>query len=327
MDKRDLFTGDTHLHKLLTDVVVYGEILCGVILDLIHHLFQSMKLRAVDVACGVLLGRCCFRCGQVAEDELRQFVLFAFLPDAEHIVHAHIDLAHRLVREVGIDDALVKSQFATIRGNLQHVIDRSIHNTGMNFACSLRKLLHHRCLDLGRLCHLVMVDRSRRGQIQLIRRLDVCHFFEKGHQFGQIEELGKPRSRTISGSLRCQLDGCRGFAKGRCPTVEVGKAFFTKGIVLEVAHHGIQFCHGVGYRRTCGKDNSLAPGDLVDVSALQIHIRGLLCIRRRKPRNIAHFCVEEHIFVIMCLVHIQTIYAQLLKGNDIIFAPIVLQFL
>jgi len=38
-------------------------------------------------------------------------------------------------------------------------------------------------------------------QFQHIRRLNICHLLESGHQFGQVEELGKPRFSTVAAAL------------------------------------------------------------------------------------------------------------------------------
>ena len=52
-----------------------------------------------------------------------------------------------------------------------------------------------------------------RGELKLIRRLDVRDLTENVHQLRQIEELRKARARPIARSLRSQLNRCRGFAK------------------------------------------------------------------------------------------------------------------
>ena len=141
-----------------------------------------MKLRAVEIpACGFCRSgcrHCRFRCGEVAEDELGELICLSVLPDGIDIVHAHIDLAACLIRQIGIDDALVKPQLAPVRRNLEHIVGACVHDSRMDFSGTLGKLLHHAFLNLCRLCHDVVIDGRRRGQMKLIRRLDVGGFLE-----------------------------------------------------------------------------------------------------------------------------------------------------
>ena len=45
-----------------------------------------------------------------------------------------------------------------------------------------------------------------------------------------------------------------------------------EGAVLEIALHGVEFCHGVAYRGTRGKDYAAASGELVHIAAFHKHI-------------------------------------------------------
>ena len=100
-----------------------------------------------------------------------------------------------------------------------------------------------------------------------------------------------------------------------------------KHIMLEIPHHGVQFCHGVRDRRAGRKYDTLVAGDLINVPAFQEHIRRLLRVGSREAGNVAHFCVEKQVFERMGFVHIEPVYAKLLEGDDIILAAGVLQFL
>ena len=100
-----------------------------------------------------------------------------------------------------------------------------------------------------------------------------------------------------------------------------------KHVMLEIAHHGVQFCHGVRDRRTGRKHNALIAGDLINIPAFQEHIRRLLRVGSREAGNVAHFCVEKQVFERMGFIHIEPVYAKLLEGDDIILAAGVLQFL
>ena len=151
----------------------------------------------------------------------------------------------------------------------------------MDFGSSFGQLLHHGLLDLRWLSNNIVINRCRSRQIQLVCSLDVCGLFEEVHQLRQVEELCKAGSRAVSGALRRKLNGSRSFTEGRCPTVKMRQPLVTNGIVLEIAHHGIEFRHGVGDRCAGGKDHALAVGHFINIAAFQQHIRGLLCIRGR----------------------------------------------
>ena len=124
-----------------------------------------MKLRAVQIAsssfrCSLGGGNGLWR-GQVTEHELGQFVGLSLVPDAIDVFYTQIYLAGRLVRQIGIDNTLVKAQLTTIRGDLQHIVHRSIDNTGMDFGSSFGQLLHHGLLDLRWLSNNIVINRCR----------------------------------------------------------------------------------------------------------------------------------------------------------------------
>ena len=181
-----------------------------------------------------------------------------------------------------------------------------------------RKLHYHRLLMLRRLHHHGFKLCLRHRQMQLIGSLDIRHFLEHVHQLRQVEEFCKSRSCPVSGSLRCQLNGCGGLTKGRSPAVEMGQPFLLQCAVLEIPHHGIKLRHAVA-DRGAGRENDAAPAcQLVHILALHKHIRRFLRFRSGQACDIAHFCVEEQVLERVCLVYEQSIYAQLLKGNHIV---------
>ena len=235
MDKSNLFSWNPSCHKLLSDVIVHGEARFFVDAVFLRKVLQSSEFGAVEIA-GRCLGSslCCraFRCGEVAKNELRQFVIVSFLPNTVDVVHAHIDFACRLVRKVRIDDTLVKTELASIGGNAEHIVNGGINRACMNGCSSLGEFLYHRLLDFCRLCHFVVVDGFWCRQVELVGGFDVCRFFEKVHQLREIKELGKSCSRPIASPLRCKLNGSCGLSKGRCPTVEVSQTLVPNRIML-----------------------------------------------------------------------------------------------
>ena len=70
-----------------------------------------MELRVVQIAADCLGGLCCrrtgFGCAEITEHQLCQSVCLSFIPDAVNVVHAHIHFAGRIVRQIGINDALI----------------------------------------------------------------------------------------------------------------------------------------------------------------------------------------------------------------------------
>ena len=168
VDECDLLAGDTTGDELFPDVVVYRE--AGFVrVFLVDQPLDGVKLRAVQIParrlCRLRSGRAGFWGGQIAEHELGQPVRLPVLPDAVDVVHAAIDLAVRVVRQVGVDDALVKAQLAPIRGDFEHIVGACVHAPRVDFCGALRQLLHHLLLQRRGLADLVVIDRRRRGKV------------------------------------------------------------------------------------------------------------------------------------------------------------------
>ena len=189
----------------------------------------------------------------------------------------------------------------------------------MDCRSSFRKLRYHILLMFRGLNHNSLKLCFRNREIQLVRGLDVCHFLEHIHQFRKVEELGKSGSGTIAGSLRCKLNGSRCFTKGRCPGVKMGQILFLERTVLEITHDRIKLGHGVADGSTRGEDNTTTAGDLVHIAAFHKHIRRFLSFRSGQTCHIPHFGVEEQVLERMALIHEQSVNAQLLKGDYIVF--------
>ena len=247
MDECDLLAGDSSGNELFPNVVVDGK---GRLLRFgfrINGRLQRVKLRAVRAFRGdpAALRRFTLGGGKVAEHELCQLIRLPVLPDAVDVVHAAIDLAVRVVRQVRVDDALIEAQLAPIRGDFEHIVLACVHAPRVNFCGALGQLLHHLLLQRRGLCDLGVVDCVGRGKVKLVGGLDVRRLPEQVHQLRQVKELGKPRPRPVACPLRRKLDGGGGFPKGGGPAIEVGQAVALEHIVLQIPHHGIQFRHGI----------------------------------------------------------------------------------
>ena len=68
-------------------------------------------------------------------------------------------------------------------------------------------------------------------------------------------------------------------------------------VYLEIPLHGVKLGHAVGNRGAGSEHHALAACDFVDVPAFQQHIAGLLCIAGGEARHVAHFGVEEQVFI------------------------------
>ena len=73
-----------------------------------------------------------FRCGEVREHKLRQPVRFSVVPDIVNIVHTQVHFAVGFVGQVGIDDSLIQSELSSVRGYLEHIVNRWVYRTGVN---------------------------------------------------------------------------------------------------------------------------------------------------------------------------------------------------
>jgi len=118
VDESNLFSRNTTLHQFVSDVVIDGETLFFLRAAVLFcKMLQCSDFRAIKVSCGSFgssLGRCVFRCAQIAEHELGQLVSVTVLPNAMNVIHAHIDLACRFIGKVGVNDTLVETELATV---------------------------------------------------------------------------------------------------------------------------------------------------------------------------------------------------------------------
>ena len=106
VDERDLIRGDALFNELVPDVLIDGK--GRVRLHVLQQIAQGMEVCAAGgpVACGLgglvpLLGGAGLGGGEVAKDQLGQPVSLPVLPDADHILHAHVQLTVGIVGEVG----------------------------------------------------------------------------------------------------------------------------------------------------------------------------------------------------------------------------------
>ena len=314
MDERDLLRGDAPGDELGAYVVVDGE--RRFVRFFVRRRFSGVNPRIVDLRrSGSRLFR---RGGQIAEDKLRQPFGRSFLPDPEYVVHAQIDFACRIVRKVRIDDPLIQPQFPPVRCHFQHVVGLRIDHFPVDCGRPFGQVLHHFILDLRGFCGHIVKLRFRDRQMKLIGGLDVRRFPEQVHEFGEVVEFGKPRPRPVARSLRGQFNRRLRLPEGRSPGVEMGQPFPLQHIVLEVAHHGVQFGHAVRYRRTRRKDDAFPACDLVHVPAFEIHIARFLRVRCGQARHIPHLRDQKEVFIVMRFIDVKPVHAELFKRHHVV---------
>ena len=254
-----------------------------------------------------------------------RFVFGGILPDRKHILHTGIGLTVRIVWQKRIVQALIQCKFTAIVGYFEHIVNACIHTAVSHDFRSLAKSFHHRLLFLAEFQHHIGVLCFWNRKFQHIRGLDVCRFLKDCHQLRQIEKAGKPCLCPVARSFRCQLHRCHRFAKGRCPGIKVSKVHFHQRVVLQIPHQRVKLCHTVRDRRTGCKRNATASGKLIHITAFCKHIGAFLRFSLGNTGNIPHFCIEEQVFEPVALVHKQSVHAQLLKGDNIIFLALVIQ--
>ena len=163
--------------------------------------------------------------------------------------------------------------------------------------------------------------------MQHIGGLNVRRHLKKAHEFRQIIKPRESGFCAVSGASWIKLNRCNAFPKGRCPAVKVEQAFLFQQASLQVTHHDVHFRHGV--RNGCAgcKDDAMSAGHFVQIHALHQHITAFLALCLRNACHIAHFGGNHGIFEIMRFVHHKAVHAQILKGNHIVLALLVVEFI
>ena len=126
-----------------------------------------------------------------------QLLVFAFLPDLQHVLNAYVQLAVGVVRQHGVHQANVQADFAPIVGDAEHIVHGRIHDAGVDICGTFAQFLHHFLLNLRGFRHHSLKLCLRHRQVELVAGFNVRNLLEHGHQFRQIEKLGKSRPRPI----------------------------------------------------------------------------------------------------------------------------------
>ena len=192
----------------------------------------------IDVELAVVVGR-----REVAEHQLRSENGRAVPPDVEHILHAGVDFAVRVIRQERIHQTLVKRQFSPVPGYSQHIVRSGVNVAGSDGVGASAQILNHFPLELAgfRLNHNVFGFRD--GQFQHIRSLDVGGFLPYADKFRQIIEAGEARLGAESAPFRLQFHRRDLLSEVSRPVIEMLVSVTLQRIVLQIAHHRIQLNH------------------------------------------------------------------------------------
>ena len=119
-----------------------------------------------------------FWSGNITENQLGEFFRIALPPDTEDVLDTFVHLGSRFVRQGGVNDSLIQSQFPPVAGYLQHIVPRGVYRLGVDKSGPSGQVLHHFFLDFRGLAGADVVLHLRNREIQLVRRFDVGKQFD-----------------------------------------------------------------------------------------------------------------------------------------------------
>jgi len=88
-----------------------------------------------------------FRCGEVTEQKLGQLLVFALLPNFQHVLHTDVQLAVRVIGQHGVHQAHIQTDLSTIIGDAEHIVHGRIHGAGVDICGTFAQFLHHLFLN------------------------------------------------------------------------------------------------------------------------------------------------------------------------------------
>ena len=86
---------------------------------------------------------------QIAENKLRTALRHGLLPYLKNFAHTDIDLAVRVIGQVGVDQALIQRQLAPVVGDFQHIVLIGLYHFIADFVGSFAQFCHHLLLYFG----------------------------------------------------------------------------------------------------------------------------------------------------------------------------------
>ena len=222
---------------------------------------------------------------------------------------------------------MVEGELSSVVSDFKHIVIARINSSASNFFGSFCKVRHHFFLERRRFYSNIVVMRSGRRQVKCVRRPYISHLLKHRHQFGQIVKLRKACFRSVSRSFGFQFISGHGFAEGGSPSVEVLQVVFKQGVILQISLYGVKLYHRITDRRSCCEYCSSAARQLVKVSAFHNQVGAFMRFGLCDTADVSHFGCEKQILVVMALVNKEPVNTQLLKGNNIVLAALVVELL
>ena len=80
---------------------------------------------------------------QIAENKLRTALRHGLLPYLKNFAHTDIDLAVRIIGQVGVDQALIQRQFASVVGDFKHIVLIGLYHFIADFVGPFAQFRYH----------------------------------------------------------------------------------------------------------------------------------------------------------------------------------------
>ena len=103
--------------------------------------------------------------------------------------------------------------------------------------------------------------------------------------------------------------------------------FLFQRSILKILLHCIQLYHAIADWSTRCKHCTSAACYLVQIANFHIQVTGFQSLRLTDTAHIPHLRKCGKVFIVMCLVHKQSISTQFFKGNKVIFSALVVQLI
>ena len=183
MDICDFLRRDTSCDQLVTNIVIHAKI---------AFFFKRFdlcdRLLILSIVSIFTLDRCfcCLvRYTQITEDDLSKPVLSSFSVDTGDILNTAVEFGVRVVLKGRIDQSRIKTELSSVRGYLEHIVDRRINITAVDSISSVGKLLNKLLLKRSSFDLNDLIITLRHIEFQRISGTNISDLLKHTHQFGQ----------------------------------------------------------------------------------------------------------------------------------------------
>ena len=183
MDICDLLRRNAPCDQLVTNIVIHAEI------AFFFKRFDFCDRLLILSIVGIFTLDRCFCClmryTQITEDDLREPVLSRFSVDTGNIFDTSVELCIGVILKRRINQARIKTELASVRSNLEHIVNRRINISCIDSISSVCKFLNKLLLKRSSfyLNHLIITVRYIK--FQRISSTNIRHLLEHTHKFRQ----------------------------------------------------------------------------------------------------------------------------------------------